>query len=172
MLLHQAVDTLGIDRRVARGSPLALDERGDPPVAVGRPGVHEAADFGSERKVAVACLWSALRTRAFEAFGDVGPGDAEGVGDRLHREASRGTELDSEIAFFVRASSRASLRTSTSSVLRPSRRSSSRTRSSRRRTSEAGTTSSSARTAPWPPSVISRLHRNTRLGESPYRRAT
>ena len=65
MLLHQAVDTLGIDRRVARGSPLALDERGDPPVAVGRPRVDEAADFGSERKVAVACLWSALRTRAF-----------------------------------------------------------------------------------------------------------
>src|SRR5689334_8345890 len=99
MFIHQAVDALGIDRPVAGGSPLAPDERGDPPIAVGRPGIDEAADFGSERKVAVACLRSALRAYAFDAFGDIGPSDVERVGNRLHREASRGTELDSEIAF-------------------------------------------------------------------------
>jgi hypothetical protein len=64
------------------------------------------------------------------------------------------------------------LRISFSIVLRPSSRSRSRTRSSSRRNSAAGTTSSSARTASRPPSLISRLQRNTRLGESPWRRAT
>ena len=34
MLLHQPVHALGIDRGRTIGSPLALEERGDPPVAV------------------------------------------------------------------------------------------------------------------------------------------
>ena len=37
MLLHQAIDPLRVDRVLAGGSPLALEERGDPPVAIGRP---------------------------------------------------------------------------------------------------------------------------------------
>jgi hypothetical protein len=54
-----------------------------------------------------------------------------------------GAIRDSSVGFFTRARSRASLRTSTSMVLRPSRRSSSRTRSSSRRTSDEATTPSS-----------------------------
>src|SRR5437764_5518396 len=34
--LHQPVDTLGVDRGQTVASPLALEERGDPPVPVGR----------------------------------------------------------------------------------------------------------------------------------------
>ena len=36
VLLHQPVDPLGIDGIEAGGSPLALEERGDPPVSIGR----------------------------------------------------------------------------------------------------------------------------------------
>lgn len=57
-------------------------------------------------------------------------------------------------------------------VLRPNSRSRTRTRSWRRRTAEAETTASSARTASLPPSLINCLQRNTRLGDSPWRRAT
>ena len=89
------------------------------------------------------------------------------VGDGLHREASRGGKLDSEIAFSVRGRSSASFRISTSSAFvrvgAPARGHVPRAAAR----SAADTTSSSARTASWPLSVISRLHRNTRLGESP-----
>lgn len=35
VLLHKAIDPLRIDRVLAGRSPLALEERGDPPVAIG-----------------------------------------------------------------------------------------------------------------------------------------
>src|SRR5437868_7455828 len=170
--LHQPVDALGVDWGQTVGSPLALEERGDPPVPVARSRVDKAADSGCHFKIAVTGLRSAFRTRALDPLGDVRARQAERIGDLLHREPSDGTELDSKIAFFARASSNASLRISFSMVLRPSNRSRSRTRSSTRRSSAAGTTSSSARTAWRPPSLISRLQRNTRLGLSPWRRAT
>ena len=124
---------------------------------------------GGAYEVAGTGLGSTPLTQALDPLNDVRTGDAERVGDGFHREPSRGCELDSKVTFFERLVSRASLRISTSNVLRPSWRSSSRTRSSSLRRSAAGTTSSSARTASWPPSVISRLHRKTRLGESPWR---
>src|SRR5205823_8387100 len=145
--LHQPVDALGVDWGQTVGSPLALEERGDPPVPVGRSRVDKAADSGCHFKIAVPGLRSAFRTRALDPLGDVRARQAERIGDLLHREPSDGTELDSKIAFFARASSSASLRISFSMVLRPSNRSRSRTRSSTRRSSAAGTTSSSARTA-------------------------
>jgi hypothetical protein len=33
---------------MADGSPLALEERGESPVSIGRPPVHQAPDIGSE----------------------------------------------------------------------------------------------------------------------------
>ena len=45
---HQTIDPLGIDRLLAGGSPLALEERGDPPVAVGRPLVDEPTNIGGQ----------------------------------------------------------------------------------------------------------------------------
>src|SRR5438046_2902293 len=38
---HQPVDALGVDRGQTVGSPLAPDERGDPPVPIGWPRVDE-----------------------------------------------------------------------------------------------------------------------------------
>lgn len=37
VLFHQPIDTLGVDGIAAGGSPLALEDRGDPPVSVARP---------------------------------------------------------------------------------------------------------------------------------------
>src|SRR4051794_18835122 len=162
---------LAIDGLASGGSALALEERGDPPVAIGGPLVDEVADVGNQIEAGTA-LRTALRPRAISPFDDVGSGDLQCGGDGLHGESPGLGERDSKVCFFARARSRASLRISTSMVLRPRRRSSSRTRSSSLRASEAGTTSSSARMASLPPSLISRLHRNTRLGESPWRRAT
>jgi hypothetical protein len=78
----------------------------------------------------------------------------------------------SKVAFFGRERSSASLRISTSSVFRPSWRSSSRMRLSISRTSRLLVTSSSPVTATLPPSSISRRQRYKRLGATPLRRAT
>jgi putative transposase len=69
------------------------------------------------------------------------------VGHNLHRKKSRGGDGNCQTGFFTRATVRASFSTSTSRVLRPSRRSSSRTRCSSSRSLLAATTSSSALTA-------------------------
>src|SRR5271170_7652471 len=139
MLFHQPVDALGIDRGQTVGSPLAPEERGDPPVHVSRTLVDKAADFASKLDIAGSLLWAALRPPAVPALDDIRAGHTECRADRLHRVSPRSGEGDSKIGFFARARSSASLRISTSIVLRPSRRSSSRTRASRRRTSEAAT---------------------------------
>src|SRR5947207_8734248 len=54
----QPVDTLGVDRGQTVGSPLALEERGDPPVPVGRPCVDKPTDRGCHFKIAVTGLRS------------------------------------------------------------------------------------------------------------------
>src|SRR5580704_6312436 len=167
MFLHQPVDTLGVDRGQTVGSPLALEERGDPPVAVCRALIDQPSDIGSQLAVARPVLRAAFRPSTVTALDQVGPRNAERLGYCLHRISPGSGERDSNIGFFARARSSASLSSSTSIVLRPSSRSSSRRRSSRWRTSEAATTSSSARTASLPPWLINRLQRNTRLGESP-----
>ena len=66
--------------------------------------------------------------------------DAECLRNAPHRVTSLIGEAPSKVGFFTRDRSSASLRISASMVLRPSIRSSSRTRSSRRRTSETLTT--------------------------------
>jgi hypothetical protein len=46
----------------AGGSPLALEERGDPPVAIGWPLVDEATDIGGQFDIAGPDLWRATPT--------------------------------------------------------------------------------------------------------------
>lgn len=55
-LLHQPVDALGIDGIAAGGSPPALEDRGDPPVSIARQGFHQAPDIGSELRI-LARVW-------------------------------------------------------------------------------------------------------------------
>src|SRR6516164_2847123 len=52
VLLHQPVDALGVDRGQAVGSPLALEERGDPTVAVSRALIDQTSDAGAQFQVA------------------------------------------------------------------------------------------------------------------------
>jgi hypothetical protein len=54
VLLHQAEDALGVDGLASGGSPLALEERGDPPVAIGGPLVDEAAGMSATRSKSLA----------------------------------------------------------------------------------------------------------------------
>ena len=61
------IDPLGIDGLASGGSPLALEERGDPPVAIGRPLVDEAADVGNQFEVASTGLRTALRASSLRA---------------------------------------------------------------------------------------------------------
>jgi hypothetical protein len=60
MPLHQPIDALGVDRGHTVRSPLALEERGDPPVPVSWSRVDQAADIGRQFKIAIAGLWSAF----------------------------------------------------------------------------------------------------------------
>jgi hypothetical protein len=78
-LLHQSVDSLGVDGIVAGGSPLALEERGDPPVSLARPAIHQAPDIGSEIRVPGAGLGTALWTPATRSLNQVGTGQPEGL---------------------------------------------------------------------------------------------
>ncbi len=82
----------------------------------------------------------------------------QGPGNGLHREPSLGCDKSRKFGFFSDLAN-ASLRISTSIVLRPSSRSRSQTRSSSRRTSELPTTGSSDPTAAAPPSVNKRRQR-------------
>src|SRR6476660_2218729 len=107
-----------------------LRSAADPPIAIGGPLVDEAADVGNQIDVASTVLRTALRARAVAPFDNVGTGDLQCGGDSLHGESPGLGDRDSKVCFFARARSRASLRISTSMVLRPRRRSSSRARSS------------------------------------------
>src|SRR5262245_28806006 len=115
--LHQPVDALGVDRIVAGGSPLALEERGDPPVSVAWPGVHKAPDIASE--LLPARVWGPRFARLPLARST----RLERATPRVSAIRFTGYPPDAAIAtarsFFSRARSRASLRISTSMVLRP-----------------------------------------------------
>ena len=56
VLFHQPIDALRIDRGQTGGSPLALEERGDPPVAVSWPLIDQATHVTGMR------MQSALRS--------------------------------------------------------------------------------------------------------------
>ena len=62
-LLHQPADTLGVDQSQTIGSPLALEERGDPPIAVRRALVDQAPNIDTQFAVPGWVLQAALRTR-------------------------------------------------------------------------------------------------------------
>src|SRR5204863_1762797 len=138
VLLHQSVDALGVDRGQTVGSPLALEERGDPPVPIGWPRVDKATDRTGELNIARSLLRPATSSGALAPFDHIRARHAQRRTDPLHWVSPGCGECDSKIGFFARASSRASLRISTSMVLRPNSPSRSRTRSSRRRSSLTG----------------------------------
>lgn len=44
VVAHDAMNPFGVDDRLIGGSSLAIEERGDPPIAIGRPSIHRPAD--------------------------------------------------------------------------------------------------------------------------------
>ena len=90
--LHDAQHPLGVDRRQVLGAPLAVEQSRDAAIAIGRPLIDQPADRGQHGHIFSLGVWLARR-RAFErAFlrllDEVGAGNAERVGDRLHSEPS------------------------------------------------------------------------------------
>jgi len=146
---QDAQHPLGIDARLAARVQCPVHQCGDAAIAVARAGIDDRADCRQQLRILGLAVGTARLGGAAQALGQVGAGHAERVGDRLHREppVEPPQELSGEVGFFVRARSSASFRISTSMVLRPSRRSRSRTRRSNSRTRLVPTTSSSACTA-------------------------
>jgi hypothetical protein len=94
MLLHQPVDALGIDRGQTVGSPLALEERGDPPVPVCRTLVDKrristASSTSPGRSCGPRC--GLLRSRRSTTFERTTPGVVLTVFTGYLPEAGRAT---------------------------------------------------------------------------------
>lgn len=50
---HDAVNPLAIDGRLIGGSPLPVEKGSDPPIAVGRPSIHEPANGRQQLSIAL-----------------------------------------------------------------------------------------------------------------------
>jgi hypothetical protein len=72
VLLHQPIDPLGVDGLEAGGSPLALEARGEPPVPIAWPGVHQAPDTGREFCISGAGLGTTLPALASCSLNQIG----------------------------------------------------------------------------------------------------
>jgi len=44
VVAHDAMNSFGVYDRLIGGSPFAIEERGDPPIAIGWPLIHQPAD--------------------------------------------------------------------------------------------------------------------------------
>ena len=44
VVAHDAMNPFGVDGRLIGGSPFAIEERGDPPIAIGGPGINKSAN--------------------------------------------------------------------------------------------------------------------------------
>src|SRR4029453_13921959 len=121
--------------------------------------VDQPTDQWQELLVSGFAVRAAGGRRPVNGLTQMGSGHAQPHSECLLRKASFGGDASCKLGFFACALARASLRISTSMVLRPRRRSSSRIRSSRRPTSEFPPTGSSEPTAAAPPCAIKRRHR-------------
>jgi hypothetical protein len=88
VLLHEPVDPLRVDRCAPVGSPLALDERGNPTIAVGRALIGQPAYLGGKFQVACTGRGPTPLTQTLDPPNNVGAGDAKCVGNGFHREPS------------------------------------------------------------------------------------
>lgn len=128
--LHDAVDPFMVHRRQAARPELPVQHCRDAAIAISWPGCDEGSDQRQQRRVLRLVVAPTRLGRPLQPVMKVRAGYPEHVRDGLHREPSFSGDCASHIGFFGRALSRASFRISTSSVLRPSWRSSSRMRSS------------------------------------------
>ena len=54
VVAYDAVNPFGVDDRLIGGSPFAIEERGDPPIAIGWPLIDQPANDG--QKLCILCL--------------------------------------------------------------------------------------------------------------------
>src|SRR5919204_56364 len=154
MRLHDSVDPLDVHCRAALFTALTPEQRMDASVAVGRLTGDQRLDLGNKLGLGLRASTSLLPAPlASRLHRQIGAGDAEGIGDRLHGVPSRTGEVARNSRFFGCARSSASRRISFSRVFLPSSRCSSRTWCCKARYSEAGTTSSPAPIADSAPSA-------------------
>lgn len=126
--LHDPVDPLHVHRRAALLAALTPEERMDAPVAVGRLTGDQHLDLGNKLCLGLWTPPSALTGPLRGCLhSEIGAGDPEGIGDRLHGVSSRAGEGERNSRFFGCANSSASRKTSFSRVFLPSSRCSSRT---------------------------------------------
>jgi hypothetical protein len=48
IVAHDAMNPFGVDDRLIGGSPFTIEERGDPPIAIGWPLIHQPANGGQK----------------------------------------------------------------------------------------------------------------------------
>lgn len=133
--LHDPVDAFVIDQLVAVFAQQAVQDRRNPPIAIGRALCDQIPDQWNNRRVLHFMVAPPRICGSLDPFDQIKARDAERSGNRLHRKSSLCSDADSKVGFFDCDLAKASFRISTSMVLRPRRRSSSRTRSSSLRTS-------------------------------------
>ena len=101
MPLDPPIDPLGVDRIVAGGSPLALEERGDPPESIARPGIHQPPDIGREPCISGAGLRTTPRALAGRSPNQVETDYPKGLGDSLHGVSSGACGRDTKVGFLT-----------------------------------------------------------------------
>ncbi|MEY9381395.1 hypothetical protein ABIA10_007328 [Rhizobium leguminosarum] len=70
---HDAVNPLAIDGRLIGGSPLPVEKGSDPPIAVGRPIIHEPANGRQQLSIVCLEMRPARLGLAFETLSKIGP---------------------------------------------------------------------------------------------------
>src|SRR5690606_31336947 len=79
------------------GSPFAIEERGDPPIAIGWPLIYQPANDGQKLCILGLVIGAARLRSAFQPLVEVGTGYAQRVCDGLHREPSFGNKIGRDI---------------------------------------------------------------------------
>lgn len=57
VVAHDAMDPFGVDDRLIGGSPFAIEERSDPPIAIGWPLIHQPANGGQKVCILDLVVW-------------------------------------------------------------------------------------------------------------------
>jgi hypothetical protein len=99
--VENAQHPLAVDRLKLLGTALAVQQRRDAPVAVGRPRVDEAAQGGKQLVVFGLALAAAGLRRARCPGVELGPADPDRLGHGLHREPSFGGDGGSHVRFLL-----------------------------------------------------------------------
>src|SRR5690606_22220259 len=166
VLLHDSVHAFVIDRWLVSRTAQPVQARCHATITVAGPAGTDLYDRRQQGLISALVIFDRPACMTpLQSINQVRARDLQHLGDTFYRESSGGSNGVRDINFFDCATSSASRRISASMVLRPSMRSSSRTRLISAFTSDALTTSSPDSMAEYPPSFISFFHLNNRLAD-------